>query len=243
MSKASFNLDQFRNEVLGGFGLARTNRFEVEIKPPPGLAGQYGSISQVTSLYVEQASVPLLNIFSKNFKIFGPTYRRPITSEYGGEGLPIIFHVDRNMNVRTFIEDWMHLIINPTTFTVAYQESYITDINIRQIDEENNVTYEIQLLEAYPTNMNIMDLNNASSNQTHRLTVLFAYRYWKRVEKTQPVDIPRPIINPQVPTVDNRVQPLPPPSTPTIPVFRRQFNPSTGNLEEGTQGSDLPISA
>jgi hypothetical protein len=224
---ANYSLERFRSEVLDGAGLARNNRFEVIITPPRGLSDR-GSESELASLYVEQASVPLLNIFAKPFKIFGPTYQRPITSEYGGEGMPITFHVDRNMRIRRFFEDWMHLIVDPVRFTVGYQENYISDIFIRQLDEQNNITNEIKLIEAFPRNINLMDLNNNSSNQTHRLNVLFAYRYWVNTKRTESVSIPRVFINPQVPSVDTR---------------GRQFNPTTSDLEYDTPGSDLPISA
>ena len=126
---ANFSLERFQKEILSGAGLARNNRFEVLIPTPAGLANRKID-ADLSSLYVEQASVPLLNIFSKSFKIFGPSYQRPISSEYGGEGLPITFHVDRNMRVRRFFEDWMHLVINPNRFTVSYQEQYLSLIHI-----------------------------------------------------------------------------------------------------------------
>ena len=202
---ASFNLDTFRTEVLSGFGLSRTNLFEVLIPPPRALSSSYGSISNVVSMYVEQTSLPLLNIITKSQKIFGPSYQRPLTSEYGGEGIPITFHVDRNMNIKKFFDDWMHSIIHPQRFTVGYLEDYTTTIKIVQLDEQNNSTYEVELYEAFPKNMNIMELNNASSNQTHRLTILFAYRYWQSPGSKIPVDIPRPIRFPGVPTQDARL--------------------------------------
>ena len=229
---ANFSLNRFRSEVLDGAGLARNNRFEVLITPPRGLANRF-SEAQLSSLYVEQASVPLLNIFAKPFKIFGPTYQRPISSEYGGEGLPMTFHVDRDFVVRRFFEDWMHVIIDPVRFTVGYQENYITDIYIRQLDEQDNITNEIKLIEAFPRNLNLMDLNHSASNQTHRLNVLFAYRYWVNTGRatTSPVDIPRVIINPQVPTYDIE-----------LPETRRQWNWQTGTLDNAP-GSDLPPAA
>jgi hypothetical protein len=42
--------------------------------------------------------------------------------------------------------------------------------------------YEIELLEAFPRSMTIMDLNNSAQNQTHRLNIIFAYRYWRRTD-------------------------------------------------------------
>lgn len=230
MAKGHFSVHKLTTEVLSGAGLSRNNRFEVKILPPPALAGR-GNDAELCSLYVEQASLPLLNIFAKPFKIFGPTYQRPITSEYGGEGLPITFHVDRGMRVRRFFEDWMHSIIDPDSFEVSFQEEYAASIFIAQLDEQENIVYEVELLEAFPRNLNIMDINQQSSNQTHRLNVLFAYRYWKNTERVQAVDIPRPLQTPQVPTFDLR-----------LPETRRQFDWSTGTLDY-QPGSDFPPSA
>lgn len=229
---STFSLERFRSEVLSGAGLSRPNRFEVSITPPRGLANS--QFSNLVSLYVEQTSMPLLNIFTKPLKIFGPSYQRPITSEYGGDGISFNFHVDKKFDVRKFFEEWMHLIVDPETFTVGYQESYVSTINIRQLDDQNNAIHEVQLLEAFPRNMNLMDLNNASSNQTHRINILFAYRYWIDINKTRKNEVPQllNVITPQVPREDVRT-----------PRPNRQWNWPTGELEENTQGSDLPPSA
>lgn len=227
MAKSTFSLDKFRSTVLSDLSLARTNRFEIFINTPPGLSAES---ARLASLYVEQASFPILNIGTKPFTIFGPTYQRPQFAEYGGEGIPITFHVDRDMQVKQFFVDWCDKIVNPYSFEVGYQNEYITTINIKQLDEQDNITYEIELLEAFPRNLNLMELNNASTNQTHRLNVLFAFRYWRVPQQTIPVNVPRPIVAPQIPV-----------SAPEEPT-RRQWNWPTGDLEYGP-GSDLPPSA
>lgn len=230
----AFSLDRFRTEVLDGAGLARTNRFEVEIMAPAGLVTRRDDL-ELASLYVEQANFPLQNIFTKQFKIFGPTYQRPITSEYGGEGIPIVFHVDSDLRIKRLFEDWMHLVVDPYTFTVGYQENYISDIYIRQLDEQNNTVHEVKLIEAFPRNVNLMDLNNASSNQTHRLSVLFAYRYWinTSAERTQAAVIPRQVIFPQIPRNDLS----------EIPPDVQRWDWTSGELVGGGQGSDIPPGA
>lgn len=224
---ANYSLDRFRAEVLSGAGLARTNRFEVSINVPLGMS--YGD-GELVNLYCEQTNLPMMNINTKSFKIFGPAYQRPMSSEYGGEGLSMTFHVDREMRVKKFFEEWMHRIVNKDTFAVSYQEKYVTTINIKQIDEQDTVTHEIELLEAFPRNMNMMELNNSSSNQTHRLNMLFAYRLWRDPKKVNPVPIRRTIFNPEVPREyieEPRV---------------RQWNWLSGGLEDAP-GSDLPPSA
>jgi hypothetical protein len=230
MSKANFNLTQFIGAIRKD-SLARVNRFEVLINAPSTLIGRNIANSGAVSLYCEMASLPPVNISTKSFKIFGPTYQRPFGAEYGGEGISMTFHVDRDMLVKKFFDEWTTKVVDPDSGFTDYQENYATKIILRQLDEQENVTYEIELLEAFPRSVNLLELNNSAQNQTHRLNVLFAYRYWKEItrdKQTTPVDVPRQILNPQVPVTDTRT---------------RQFNPTNGNLEYDTPGSDLPISA
>lgn len=179
---ADFSLAEFKSQVLGK-GLARTNRFEVTISSPPKLASSY---TRTVSLLCEQASLPLLNVNTKSHRIYGPAYPRPVTSEYGGEGLPLTFHVDREMNVKRFFDDWIHLIINKNNFNVSYSLDYLSSIIINQLDEADNITYSVAVEDAFPRSINLMELNHAAQSQTHRLTVLFAYRKWAVYDSKNP---------------------------------------------------------
>ena len=87
---------------------------------------------------------------------------------------------------KRFFDDWMEKIINKDTFNVAYKSTYTTFLFISQLDEADNVTYTIDVEDAFPRSMNLMELNNAAQNQTHRLTVLFAYRKWRRIDAGTP---------------------------------------------------------
>jgi hypothetical protein len=207
MTTANFNLSQFIGAVRSD-SLARVNRFEILLNAPITLSGKNQLYSGAVSLYCEMASLPLVNISTKSFKIFGPTYQRPFGAEYGGEGISFTFHVDRDMQVKKFFDNWTAMVVDPDSGLVGYQEDYATTIKIRQLDEQDNITYELELLEAFPRSVNLLELNNSAQNQTHRLNVLFAYRYWKDVGQefiTTPKDIPRQKQAPQIPIVDNRI--------------------------------------
>jgi hypothetical protein len=193
MSKANFNLTQFIGAIRKD-SLARVNRFEVMIPSPRGMSDLNRSYADFTSLYCEMASLPPVNISTKSFKIFGPTYQRPFGAEYGGEGISLTFHVDRDMNVKKFFDDWTSVVVDPDSGLVNYQENYTSTITLRQLDEQENITYELELYEAFPRSSNLLELNNSAQNQTHRLNVLFAYRYWKdtgREFQTIPKESPR----------------------------------------------------
>ena len=207
MGKANFSLSQFIGAVRED-SLARVNRFEVFINPPEGMISKNRANAGAVSLYCEMASLPPVNISTKSFKIFGPTYQRPFGAEYGGEGISLTFHVDRDMQVKKFFDDWTATVVDPDSGLVGYQEEYISTISLRQLDEQENVTYELELYEAFPRSVNLLELNNSAQNQTHRLNVLFAYRYWKDIARefqTAPMDIPRQRQEPQIPVVDTRM--------------------------------------
>jgi hypothetical protein len=192
-----FNVQNFQAQVLGR-GLAKTNRFEVFIQNPTPLRlnressnetftpiGRLLALSPISdqaeiSLLCEQAAFPFLNIQTKPYRIYGPTYPRPVVSDYGGEGVALTFHLDRSMKVKTFFDNWMQTTVAESSYNVRYKRDYATTVEIKQLDELDNITYQIVLEDAFPRSMNLVELNQASQNQTHRLTVLFAYRNWSR---------------------------------------------------------------
>jgi len=173
-----FSLDNFKAEVLG-HGLARPNRFELELTIPASINQYYGRYSSTLNLFCEETNFPPLIVNSKSYRIFGPSYQRPVSTEYGGEGISITFHVDREMKLKFLIEEWISLVVDPNTFLLNYQGEYITTMRIHQLNDEDNLVYTCELYEVFPRSLNVMPLNNNTTNQTHRMTVMFGYRYWR----------------------------------------------------------------
>ena len=186
---AQFSLRDFKSQVLRK-GLARTNRFEISFTPPMSASRE---VNRRVNLLVESTQFPFLSISTKPLKIYGPSYQMPTTSEYGGEGWTVNFHVDREMTVKTLFDQWMEGIViggSLGTFNVNYQNNYTCDITVKQLDENNNTTYAITLFEAFPRYMNVMELSNSSQNETHKLNMTFAYRYWRNVQDKPVQSVP-----------------------------------------------------
>ena len=185
MAKSNFSLSAFQASV-GSLALARTNRFEVIITPPKIV--QDRDASQLSSLYCEVANLPPLNLNVKSYKTYGPNHQRPIGSDYGGDGLSMTFHLDSGLSIKRFFDNWMESIVTRDTYNVNYQTNYATSILLRQLrpssgaDDKDEIMYELELLESFPRSMNIVEFNNSAQNQTQRLTVVFAYRYWRRTD-------------------------------------------------------------
>jgi hypothetical protein len=183
MSKATFSLRNFRSEVSRR-GLARPTRFEVIIPTPIGLRSSFTSQeTNIVSLFCEAAVLPPQIIGVKQQRIIGPAYQRPVGVEFGGEGLPMTFLLDQQMDVKGFFDSWLNKVVHPFQFYVSYPDQYVTNIDIHQLDEQNNYTYSIRLVDAFPRSMNIVDLNHSNQNQISKLNVNFAYRRWYSSQK------------------------------------------------------------
>jgi hypothetical protein len=155
-------------------GLARQNRFEVVI---PNLYGD----SRLVSLFCQGGSLPGATIAVKKQTLFGPAYIRPGNINYG-ETLQLSFLCDKDMSIKKTFDTWIHTVINPSSFTVNYKEDYSRDITIYQLDEKENYTYSVTLIDAFPVAMGALSLNQAALDRFHILPVTFAYRYWQTLD-------------------------------------------------------------
>jgi len=170
----NFSVDQFRQTVFAN-GLARENRFEV-ILPEKATGGA------LVSLLCESTSLPQMSVVTKQQRLFGPTYNRAATVDYGGAGLQMVFYVDREMKVKKYFDEWAHLCIASSKFTARYLEEYAGTVQIFQLDEKENITYNVSLIEAFPTNIGPMQLAQGSNDTFHRLPVTITYRYWQTAD-------------------------------------------------------------
>ena len=175
---ANFSLNDFKSEVFRS-GLARPNRFEVEILPPLGIQNNFVGlrpISNRVSLFCEMSSIPSLTVLVKPQTLYGPKIPRPFGIEYGGEALTMTFIIDQKMDVKVFFDYWIKKIVSPTTYNVSYYRDYVSNLGITQLNELDQPVYKIVLEDAFPRSLNMLELNMGAQNQVHKLNVTFAYR-------------------------------------------------------------------
>ena len=189
-------LENFISQIRTS-GVARPNRFSVEIYAPKCMTNSKldggNEIPQLINLYCQTASFPGQNIGVKDLRITGPTYKRPVNIDYGGEGITLTFLVDSKFNVKSFFDVWMHKIIDPYQFHANYDfkdTAYTTRIVINQISNERGIEvtrgtairrietrpYQIVLENAFPRNIGMMELDQSSQSTAHKMSVTFAYR-------------------------------------------------------------------
>ena len=178
MAKSQWSVENFLAQVSNS-GLAKPNRFEVSIAVPKSMSD--ASMGQKVSMYCDQAILPYTRILTARQQIFGPPSFHPVGVEYNGEGISLQFYLDREMNIKRFFDRWVDSIVDRTTHTTNYQDRYLTPITISQLDEADSITYQVELIDAFPVSVQALQLDHNGSNQVHRLSVNFNFRSW--VEK------------------------------------------------------------
>ena len=192
------------NEIFGVFrgkgGFARPSRYEVILHPPAGTNANPTS-SQIqefrgddtvrqTSLACENISFPGRNIdTTEDANIYGPT--RQIATGFSYAEVSATFRCSRDMREKRYLEAWNKLAYNPTTWSMQYYEDYVGSVQIFQLDDNDERTYGVELIEAYPKTIGAQTLDYSSTGEIHKLPVTFSYRWWKSL--ADEANLPQPI--------------------------------------------------
>jgi T4-like virus tail tube protein gp19 len=165
------------NDFLSTFqsDLARPNRFDVSI-PIPLVLIQYRNIAQKLTFRCENANLPGRTLNTTDQKIYNIVEKFPNQTSY--QDMDLTFIVGGDMAEKQFFDAWMEYINPSTNFNFKFKGDYSTSITINQYDVNNNLTYTVELIDAFPIAVNQMDLD-WSNDGIHKLTVVFAYTYWK----------------------------------------------------------------
>jgi len=167
------NINEFKSSFTKD--LARTNRFDVQIPIPLTLIPYVSSAKNLT-YRCETAQLPGRTFATTEQKTYGPIEKYPYLNTYGD--LDLTFIVDDDMNQKVFFDAWMNYINPLYNNNMRYKGDYSTTIVINQYNVSNELTYSVNLIDAYPISINQMDLNWGDDGY-HKISVTFAYTYWQ----------------------------------------------------------------
>ena len=156
--------------------IARANRFDVHIPVPFVLVGSPYVSSKSLTYRCEAANLPGRTMATTEQKTYGPIEKFPYLMTYND--MDLTFLIDDDMKQKYLFDGWLDLINPYLNNNYGYKEEYATTITVNQYDVTNKLSYSVDLIDAYPISVNQMDLD-WSNEGLHKLTVTFAYTYWK----------------------------------------------------------------
>ena len=178
-----FNADDFKRDIVKN-GIARGNRYLLEINPPVGLVSAALSDTDLPALQLRINSVELpgKQIATTEVKHYGPLTKRPYATIY--EDLNFEIMLSSNLIERRFFSAWMDLAYNPVTARVGYFNDITTDIKFKSFGEQNtNTLYQCLFERCFP--VSIGALNYAYANEDIlTMQVSIAYKKWGEESNT-----------------------------------------------------------
>ena len=187
-------VDDFKAMIGKRGGFSRPNRFNFIMTPPQtqllntdwqglvqsALTGNLGLNDFINdprdiSLLCESCSLPgrTINVLEHEYKMHKQTVKKAVG--YTNEDITVVFHLTNDYYAKKVFDKWLNAIINPNSYLTPYKTEYTSDIIIQQLDQSNQVIYGIKLLNAFPTNVTSVQLDNNASDQINKLTVTFTY--------------------------------------------------------------------
>lgn len=159
-------------------GLARTNRYSVEIPFPTSNPDQ----NRLASLFCDAAQLPGVNVATNQQRITGEQRDFPYERMY--DPLNLSFYVDTDMQVKLLFDNWINKVLDPNTKILGFYKDYVRDIKIRVLDvSEMKPKYTINLYEVYPKAVSPIQMD-AAAKDVMKVNVTLQYKYFT-IEEAQ----------------------------------------------------------
>ena len=167
-------------------GMARQNRFEVEIH-------QNALKLNMRGMRVSKATIPGRKFTSESYSEIpgGPVRKYPQKVEFD-QDISLTFLGDNSLVDRMAIETWMQSMYDGD-YNMRYLHNadatsgYYGQVFLRQLDRADFPIYEVELIEAFPEALSGLTLDSSSS-AIQDFTVTFGYRRWQSKYENSPSD-------------------------------------------------------
>ena len=177
---------------INKYGVAKSNRFLVQITPPSSMASGAGEVGRLLQFSCQGAKIPSTSISKSDFRSYGMSYKIASKKTFD-DNVDLVFRMDKDYNILQFFTYWMKLIYNPETGDIGYYNDYIGKVEIQMQDQENNTKLTVELEDAYPLSFNSVDLSWREETDAMTFSVAFAYRNVRYGEKNSAESIVKEI--------------------------------------------------
>ena len=172
-----FNIAQFKARGLV-YGGARPALFSVSVTPPPAADIKQASVTKFT-FTARAASLPESNIDSIQVPYFGRKIK--IAGDRTFADWRVTVMNDEDFGVRSMFEKWsnaMNKHVNNTRLSALSFENYKSTMEVVQYGKDGQEIRSYQIIGAFPTVIDAIELDWDTTNAVETFNVGFAYDYW-----------------------------------------------------------------
>lgn len=164
---------------IGNEGLASPAKFIVEFtKVPASMQTIAGVVSLQDGMrfYAETAEIPGVQMTAQDVRYYDMSSK----FVYGKlvDDLNITFRLDAKYGAKRFLDAWVDSIYNRTNGNVAYKSDYAGTVQISQIATNGDVFYSVEFEDAFPLQIQPIQLGWDQKGAYQRVATVFSYRKW-----------------------------------------------------------------
>jgi len=162
--------------IIGKRGISKINRFEVDlsgmlIEKLEPLVDDINDIRELESLVIN-TTLPGRQLTTFGYDLFRHTTDMP--TGYVNEALSMEFHLTADYFAKTVFDRWINKVVPKKEYLMAYADTYKCPIGIKQLDNKDNVIYEVKLDDCFPKAIRGIGYN-AETDAIASIAVEFAY--------------------------------------------------------------------
>ena len=167
------DVNQFKSKLKGGG--ARPNLFRVVLTFPLGIASastmeKVAFLCKATHLPGENIGVVEVPYLGRQFKLAG---------DRTFEEWPLTIINDTDFDIKNAFERW-HQIANGHLANTGVNDpqTYMVDAVVQQLDRQHNVVKQYAMIDAWPSNVDSIDLSMDSNDSIEEFGVTMQYQWW-----------------------------------------------------------------
>ena len=161
-------LSDFKSRMTS---FARPNLFEVKINPQ-NLVSIPTTLNRRLSFSCYSASIPGLSTATTE----KDEHYRSIAYQKIYEDINLGFYVNGDMKELEVFQDWMKLMIRPQDNHVGFYDDYTSTIEIRSLNNKQDVVLTTTLYDAYPKSLAAVALDYGTNDDVMKIEVGITYR-------------------------------------------------------------------
>ena len=174
-NKTEFHIDHLKNLFSD---VARPNMFKVKIVPPTALQNDWDASKSSLLALAKSTKFPSITIKEWVYERAGQKLHYP-TGEVEHGDVSITFINDSKFMLRSMFNRWMRLGLMNWRYNIGSIPSIALQgqVLIYQYDYNLQPMYMTKLLNAWPSSLSEIELNQESENTAEEFTVDFKYSY------------------------------------------------------------------
>jgi len=174
------SIAEFQASLNRSGGMARSNRYEVEITAHRDHPG--GSTNNTINLHCSTITMPGHNLEQQTQKLGSEPATEIVQGHDYAGNITATFYLDANLETKSWFDKWQEMTFDRDTHKVKYYENYIGEMNIYQLGNDGERAYGIKCMEVYPATIGGIEYAYESTDTIALLSVEFAYKRWYEMQ-------------------------------------------------------------